>query len=876
VPLTAGTRIGPYEIKSPLGEGGMGVVFRALDTKLQREVALKLLPDHFADDPERLARFQREAQVLASLNHPNIAQIHGLEDSTAQTCIVMELVEGETLQERLRRGAIPIDEALLIAKQICEALEAAHEKGIIHRDLKPANIKLTKDGAVKVLDFGLARMREAEGAASNLSNSPTLMSAASMPGMIMGTAAYMSPEQAKGRPVDGRTDIFAFGAVLYEMLTARQAFQGETVSEILASVLIREPDFSLLPHNLNPRLHEILRRCLDKNPKRRWYAAADLRIELEAVASDIYRKPETVQRGTRERLWISAVVVLTLIAFILAVMAFRPSKPPDELRLEIMTPPTSDPFSLAISPDGRQVAFVANQQDKSMLFVRALDSTAARPIPGTEGARFPFWSPDNRSLGFFADRALKRIDVAGGVPQVLATPSNGLGGSWSANGTIIFAPRVVSSLYRIPAAGGEAIPITHVEPPLTAHQNPQFLPDGKHFLFSGLGSSSAAGVYVGSLDDFRIKRLFGPDTHGVYDLRGFLILGRQGTLLARSFDLRRLELRGDPILIADHLAFEPLLPAAWAAANGVIVYRTGSDLGLHQLVWFDRAGEAIAALAAPDSHDLEDPELSFDEKRVTVRRAVDGNLDVWTIDVTKGVLSRFTSDPAADTYPTWSPDARWLAFASSRKGTLDLYRKLSNNEGSEELLLASSQVKSPLDWSSDGKFILYAEVDQNNGTDLWALPLSGDKKPIPIANTLFNEVHGRFSPDVRWVAYASDLSGHYEIYVKPFGRSGGEQMISANGGLQPRWRQDGKEIFYIAPDNTLMSVPIQISSGGQLLEAGTPVALFHSHVFSKSRAGKQQYAVSRDGQRFLMNVSLDDATPSPISVLLNWKPSKDK
>src|SRR5262245_52974138 len=355
VALTTGTRIDPYEIKSPLGEGGMGVVFRAHDTKLQRDVALKFLPDHFADDIGRLTRFQREAQVLASLNHPNIAQIYGLEDSTAQMCIVMEMVDGETLAERLSRGAVAPEEALRIAKEICDALEAAHQRGIIHRDLKPANVKITPDGRVKVLDFGLAKALENTPGNANLSNSPTLTIDGTNAGMILGTAAFMSPEQAKGLAADARSDVFSFGCVLYEMLTGRQAFHGETVSEILASVLIREPDFRLLPDNLNPRLHEILRRCLDKNPKRRWYAAADLRIELEAVASDIYRKPERAHAGNRERFWISAVVFLTLIAVILAVIAFPPVKPPDEIRLEITTPPSSDPFSLAISPDGRQV-----------------------------------------------------------------------------------------------------------------------------------------------------------------------------------------------------------------------------------------------------------------------------------------------------------------------------------------------------------------------------------------------------------------------------------------------------------------------------------------------------------------------------------------
>lgn len=709
--ITPGTRIGSYQVDARLGEGGMGVVFRAHDTKLQRNVALKLLPDHFAADPERLARFRREAQVLAALNHPNIAQIYGLEDSTPQLCIVMELVEGETLADRLRRGAIPVEEAFQVSRQISEVLEAAHEKGIVHRDLKPANIKLTPEGKVKVLDFGLAKALETVPSTPNFADSPTLNVSATNAGMIVGTAAYMSPEQAKRLSADSRSDVFSFGCVLYEMLASRQAFQGETVSEILASVLVREPDFAVIPENLNPRLHELLHRCLEKNPKRRWHAVADLRIELEQIAANPYRKPETAQpsgltiaRNNHARwAWSIAGVCVVLLIVGLAFAVRMRGPEPQEVRLDITTPPTPDSISLAISPDGRTVAFVGTQQGKSILMLRAFDSTVVRPITGTDGAVLPFWSPDGRSIGFFADGRLKRIDIAGGSPQVLAVASSPRGGTWNAEGTIVFAP-VVGPLYRISASGGERTAITRVEASLNSHRYPQFLPDGQHFLFYGAGDPSVKGVYVGSLDGSPPKRLVSSDGTGVYHASGALLFLRQTTLFAQSFNVGRLEMR-------------------------------------------------------------------------------------------------------------------------------------------------------------------------KNGYDLWALPTSGDKKPIPIATSPFDEREGQFSPDVRWVAYTSNLSGRLEVYIGPFGRPGGKQQVSANGGMQPRWRRDGRELFYIGLDNALMSVPVKVSSDGQSLEPGTPVSLFRTRISSSAYVAtpKQEYAVSRDGQRFLMLISPEDATSSPITVLLNWK-----
>src|SRR5215831_19076448 len=503
--ITTGSRIGPYEVTSPLGAGGMGVVFRALDTKLHRAVALKLLPDHFADDPDRLLRFQREAQLLASLNHPNIAQIYGLEEFNDARCIVMELVEGETLQERLKRGAIPVAEALRIAKQIAEALEAAHERGVVHRDLKPGNIKLTSDGTVKVLDFGLAKALQ-EGRAPDVSNSPTLMSAASMPGVILGTAAYMSPEQAKGKPVDKRTDIFAFGCVLYEMLTGCQAFEGEDVQDILSRVLQREPDWSKLPSGLSSRLEEVLHRCLEKDLKNRCRDIGDVRIDIEQAL----KEPKEIAlspvhaRGSRFS-WVLLAVSGALVA-VLSIpstlyLRERSIESP-EMRLDINTPRTSLPLHFALSPDGMQLVFVASGNESQQLWLRRLDAGTAQPLAGTEGGEYPFWSPDSRSIGFFAGSRLKRLDIGAGPPQVLADAPAGRGGTWSSDGTILFAPTNASPLWRIHASGGGSpVQVTKLDLPRQgSHRLPEFLPDGRHFLFFGQGNPDAQGIYLASLD----------------------------------------------------------------------------------------------------------------------------------------------------------------------------------------------------------------------------------------------------------------------------------------------------------------------------------------------------------------------------------------
>jgi eukaryotic-like serine/threonine-protein kinase len=673
--LQIGQHLGSYEITALLGKGGMGEVYRARDTKLKRDVAIKILPDEFSRDPERVNRFQREAQVLASLNHPNIAQIYGLEDSTAQRCIVMELVEGDTLAERLKRGPIPLDEALQIAKQVAEALEAAHDRGVIHRDLKPANLKLTHNGTVKVLDFGLAKVREPQ-AAVDLSNSATLL-LATTPGIIMGTAAYMSPEQAKGLSLDRRTDIFAFGCVLYEMLTGRPAFHGVTASDILACVLKIEPDWDRLPKNTPPTIRHLLMRCLQKDQNWRMQTAGDVRIEIAEGRThpDVSEWAVPSPRSRTQLAWIFAVL-LFVIAGALAVLYFRAPVETPEMRVAIMTPSTTDPLSFAISPDGRKLVYVASGDGPQRLWLRPLDALTAQPLPGTEGASYPFWSPDSRSIAFFGGGKLKRIDIGGNLPQTLADALLPRGGTWSPEGVILYAPTVGLPLVRIPASGGEAVNATKLDPPLqSSHRFPHFLPGGRKFLFYSQGTPDTQGLYLGELNSAKVKRLTAADTAGAYAPPGWMLFIRRGALLEQRFDTGRGVLSGDPLTVAEPVAFDDFFAGAFSvSAAGPIAYRPAGT-SRRQLVWFERSGKAISSLGRPDEG-LSNPELSLDGRRVAVDRLAQNNQDIWLLDATRTV--RFTFDANSDRFPLWSPDASRIVFSSYRKGFYDLYYKHSS------------------------------------------------------------------------------------------------------------------------------------------------------------------------------------------------------
>jgi Tol biopolymer transport system component len=876
--LSIGTKLGSVEVLAVIGRGGMGEVYRARDTKLKRDVAIKTLPDEFSHDADRLSRFQREAEVLASLNHPNIAAIYDLQEAEGARFLVLELVEGETLADRIARGPIPIDEALQIAKNICEALEAAHEKSIVHRDLKPANVKITPDGKVKVLDFGLAKGMSGTATATTLSNSPTLVSG-SMGGAIIGTAAYMSPEQARGMTVDRRTDIFAFGCVLYEMLTGQQAFQGGTVSDILAAVLKMEPDWNRFPHDTPIAIRRLLRRCMQKEHSRRMKYAEDVRIEIEEVRTESERVDQPadlmVSRSGGRLGWMAAALsAVIMVAVILAAPYFRAPAELREMRTEIVTPATTDPISFAISPNGRRLVFVAAGQEQPQLWLRQLDATVPQQLAGTEGARQPFWSPDSQSVGFFAGGKLKRIDIAGGPPQTLADAAPGWGGSWSSDNLILFASTINSPLLRVPASGGEAEPLTlsaKIVNQYYGYRLAQFLPDGRQFLFYVQGTEDTRGIYLGSLDSAEPTRLTAADSGGAYMPPGWLLFMRQGTLVARRFDLARRELHGDAVTMADSIGLDSNgnVGAFSVSATGLVAYRTGA-VSRSQLTWFDRTGKTLGTFGVVDDNNLQYPELSPDGRRVAVRRTVQNNQDIYLLDAVGP--TRFTFTASGEQYQAWSPDGNWIAFGSNRKGVYDLYKKPSSG-GNEELLVESPQVKNLDDWSPDGRSILYSSEDPKSGRDLWVLPLDRDGKPgkpIEFLKTNFQEHRGRFSPDGQWVAYVSDQSGQPDIWVRPFPPGpGGEWQVSVGGGVQPRWRRDGKELYYIAPDGRLMAVPVMIK--GAVFERGAPVPLFGTRIAGTNAYTRQQYDVAADG-RFLFDVTTEDGATSPITLLQNWKP----
>ncbi len=696
--------------------------------------------------------------TLASLNHQNIAAIYGLEDAEGVKALVMELVEGPTLADRIVQGAVSVDEALAIAKQIAEALEAAHEQGIIHRDLKPANIKVRADGTVKVLDFGLAKAMQPTGAmAASNSTSPTItMPAMTEAGLILGTASYMSPEQAKGKPVDERTDIWAFGCVLYEMLSGHSAFGGGDAAGVLARVLEREPDWTRLSNDVPQSVRRLLRVCLDKSTKNRRQAAGDLRIDIDQILTAPLTEPPVPPRRRVQVAWLAVAGVL-VAALAVPVFRFLWGMPqptaPTEMRLHILTPSTPAPFQFALSPDGRHLVFVASGDGPQRLWLRSLDRTDARPMAGTDGAQYPFWSADSRSIGFFTAGKLHRIDIAGGAPRALANAPGGRGGTWSADGTIVFAQGISLPLFRVAASHGPVSAVTTLEAGQSGHRFPQFLPDGRRFLFYVSGNVETSGIYLGSLDGGQPKRLTGADTAGAYLPPDRVIFVRQHELVVQQLDAGRRELTGEPIVLADGVGTEaPNLGGFSVSSSGLVAFRTGGGQRL-QLVWRDRTGRALGVAGEADANSPSYLELSSDGRRAAVQRIVENNTDVWLLDLARGGSSRFTFDIANEQLPTWSPDGTRIAFSSNRTGRNNLYLKLASGAGSETLLLDTPNNKQAQDWSRDGRFLLYYEIDPVMGRDLWALDMTGERKPTIVANTMFEERSARFSPDGRWVAY---------------------------------------------------------------------------------------------------------------------------
>ena len=869
--------IAHYRITTKLGEGGMGEVWRATDTKLGRDVAIKILPESFARDAERTSRLTREAQVLASLNHPNIAAIYGIEESGGTAALIMELVEGPTVSDRLRDGPLPLEEVLAIARQIAEALEAAHAKGIIHRDLKPANIKVRPDGAVKVLDFGLSKAMQPDsgqgGSGISLTISATRTAGQTQAGTILGTAAYMSPEQARGTSVDKRTDVWAFGVVLFEMLTGRMAFSGETISDVLAAVLRADIDLTALPAGTPSPIRRLLRRCLERDVKRRLPDIAMARIEIDDASTPepgAPQAPPTVVVKSSARAWILSGLCAAALAA-LSFVHFGETRPaPVTVRFTIEPPEKArfGPFDfLSLSPDGTRLAFRATSASApAILWLRRLDSLAFQPLAGTEGALFPFWSPDGRNLGFFASGKLKKLDLASNTVETVATASGP--GSWNRDGVILFGNGPGGAIDRVAASGGAVSHVSVLDPKHgeTYHQWPSFLPDGRHFLFMIAGRDDS-GIYVGSLDSQERKRLvafsgdvFAQTTMAIYAEPGYLIYARGNQLLAAPFDARRLELKGAPAVIAPDVGRHPSGAAAFTAANnGILAFRPREAAPLVQLTWMDRggrktgtAGSAAAFTGFRLSPDGRQIAVMLDDKDVT---------SLWLVDAQRGTLSRFTSGWTS-LFPVWSPDSNSIVYGSPRDSPPDLYRR-SLASPQDERLMSSPAENDADDWSRDGRFIVYESTSGQANVDLWLLPLFGDRKPTPFLQTPYSELQARFSLEAggpHWLAYVSNESGKNQVYVTTFPAPGRKWQVSINGGSKPEWRGDGKEIFFQSPDGQIMAVPVTMAPA---FEVGAPHALF-------ANPGRS-FEVNADGQRFLVNAPAGEEPLPPVTVVVNWR-----
>jgi eukaryotic-like serine/threonine-protein kinase len=848
-------RLGPYEIVSILGKGGMGEVWKAHDPRLGRDVAIKVSAQQFTD------RFEREARAIAKLNHKNVCTLFDV----GPNYLVMELIEGPTLAERIARGPLPLEEALRIARQIADALEAAHEKGIVHRDLKPANVKIRPDGSVKVLDFGLAKSSEE---AELTPDSPTMMS---VPGMILGTAGYMAPEQARGQKVDKRADIWAFGVVLYEMATGKRLFDGGTVSDVLAAILTREPDLALAPE----KIRRLLQACLEKDPWKRLRDIGDVWRLLDAEQA---RAAPSQSRFSKTG-WIAAGA-FALVAATLAFVHFREQPPetpvvrsmiplPDKTSLRFDT----ETFGLpALSADGRRLVFGAASEDgNARLWIRSLDSTTAQPLAGTEGlgTSYPFWSPDGRSIGFGAEGKLKKIDLSGGPGVTLIDAAAFRGASWSPQGVIVFAPNTLGPLQRIQAAGGSATPAAALDPARkeNSHRFPWFLPDGRHFLYAAtIFGQADETIYAASLDSREAHVVAQANSGAVY-ASGHLLYLRGSTLMAQPFDAKRLTTTGEAVPVAEQIAEGE---GSWhgvftVSTNGTLVVQTAVPAS-QALAWLDRTGKRIATVGEPGG--VLWPSLSPDGKRATavVSDRAAHNTDLWVYDLARNLRTRLTFDPAVVQGGIWSPDGTRIIFSSNRGGHFDLYRKSADGSGAEELLYADGLNKYPTSWSPDGKFVMYwASGDPKTGADIWVLPLEGERKPFPFLKTAFTEQGGPFSPDGRWIAYASDESGRPEIYVVPFPGPGGKRQVSTSGGGFPRWRKDGKELFYLAPDGRLMAAEIGIKAVEVEIGAVRPL----SGPLQLDLQGFP-YDVSADGQRFLAIVRNEQSAPEPLTLVQNW------
>ncbi|PYS60380.1 MAG: hypothetical protein DMF74_18790 [Acidobacteria bacterium] len=890
--IATGTTLGRYEIRLKIGEGGMGEVYRARDTQLGRDVAVKVLPSTYSVDEHRLSRFEQEASAASALNHPNILIVHDIGSHDGSPYVVSELLEGETLRHRISGAALAQRRAIDYALQIARGLAAAHEKGIVHRDLKPDNIFITRDDRVKILDFGIAKLVEPVGEGVAQTDIAT-RKVQTDPGTVMGTVGYMSPEQVRGKHVDHRSDIFSFGAVLYEMLSGQRAFHRESAVETLNAILKEEPpELTATNRNIAPALERVVWHCLEKSPERRFQSATDIAFALESLSGSSGVSSETTlaipslsSRARIKKLLPSIAAAIFLIA-LLAVLPFAiayfrvPTSRPNVVRAMIPPPENAHLLyfnNMAVSPDGLRLAVVAiGANGVQSLWLRPLGASSAQPLAGTEGASLPFWSPDSRFIGFFANGKLKKIDAAGGPPQTLCNAPNGRGGTWNRDGVIVFAPDILSPLYRVPQAGGApaALPLDQSRKEKVYHF-PYFLPDGRHFLYrAGVTTAYARdkgnGIYVGSLDSSEYKLILNDDTYAIY-ASGHLLFWRDGALMAQPFDAQSLQLSGEAVPIAEQVQMNLTeIKAVFSASeNGVLVFQSGSSrVGTgSQLTWFERDGKQAGKLGEPVFG--ASPHISPDGQRVAAMLfdIQAGSTDIWLYDSALTRKTRFTFDPAFDSNPIWSPDSNRIVFMSDRKARLkyDLYLKDASGARDEEVLFESNEYKRPTSWSADGRFLAYTRSDGPTGkADIWILPLSGERKPFPFLQTSqFDESRARFSPDGRFVAYDSDESGSRQVYVTSFPGPGGKQQVSTNNGEDPVWRRDGKELFFLS-EGKLMAA--EVKANGSSLDISNPQLLFDAHSGFGPWA---HYDVTPDGKRFLV-ATIGEGGSAPMNLVVNW------
>ncbi len=878
MPLESGTRLGPYEILSPLGAGGMGEVYKARDTRLERDVALKVLREEILQGEEGKVRFEREAKALAALSHPGIAAIYSFEEipgsssSASRHIIVMELIEGETLASRLARGALPLEQVLSFGVQIADALDRAHRQGIVHRDLKPGNVMLTK-GGMKLLDFGLAKTLAPPGQVSGVTSLPTMASPQHLTqqGTILGTFQYMAPEQLEGGEADARSDIFALGAVLYEMATGRKAFEGKSQASLIGSILKDSPPaVSSIAPMTPPALDRVIATCLSKDPDDRLQTAHDVKLQLQWIAEGGSQvglpAPVAARRKSREKLaWsLAAAAALAAAGFAVGFVLRAPAHP-RMVRFEIATPPEITSIDAPrISPNGRIIAFNATDTaGKNRVWIRHLNALKAYPLEGTDGTGRPFWSPDSRFVAFVSGGKLLKVDVAGGPPQKICDTPGGSDGTWSPEGVILFDGTGPQPIRRVAAAGGTAVEA--VKPDASRKERtlgwPEFLPDGRHFLYMATGEKPEDTVYrIGSLDSTESKALASAQTLVSYAPPGYLLFVRDRTLVAQPFDAKAMKTTGEPTPLAEQIGTDSVGLARFSVSrNGTLVYRTG-ETG-NRFVWADRSGKEGEAVSDPG--DSRNPAFAPDGDRLAYDRADPrrGKTDVWVRDLKRGVSSRFTFDADDAFAPLWSADGRQIVYTVGS----DLFEKASEGLGEEKLLLKSDALKFACDWSRDGKYIAYSSQDKDTGFDIWVLPTFGDKKPVPFVKTPFAELRPVFSPDGRFLAYQSNESGRAEIYVQSFPGPGGKWQISTSGGIEPQWRGDGRELYYRAPDQSLMAVDIQ---AGATVTAGAPHALFHGRF--DTPVARNHYAPTRDGKRFLVVAPLGRESQTPTTVVLNW------